>query len=209
MNLQQLVHLEIIRADLLSVDAHFSAIGITNASGLMHLKMAFVALANLGDFEQQMRLSYKTHCQPSVHFKQLRKKIEFATYLRNKVVAHIHPELIAKAIEWQPTLRRVPGRIDKPDQALLVNLWVLETAINTYVDESGAHKIFESETDLLYPPNWSRFLSFLESSIRGSMVYLSSLSDFWIPKVAPPDSDAFDPELALKAGSTEFQFLKK
>jgi hypothetical protein len=33
----------------------------------------------------------------------------------------------------------------------------LETAINTYTDAKSGHKIFNSETDLNYPPDRMRF----------------------------------------------------
>lgn len=207
MNLEQLIHAEVIRADLWSVDAHFSSIGITDSTGLVHLKTAFVALANVADFEPLVRPSYKTHPDPSALFKALKKDLEFAKYVRNKAVGHIHPQLISKAIEWQPFLRRIPGRVQKSDGALVLNLWLLETTINTYVDEAGKHKIFDSETDLMYPPNWNRFLNFLETTIRRSISYLDSLATFWTPKLVPLEQEPFDLDLALKAGRTNFRFL--
>jgi hypothetical protein len=207
MNLEQLIHAEIIRADLWAVDAHFSSLGIADSTGLVHLKTAFVALANVADFEPLARSSYKTHPNPSKLFKEIKKDLEFAKYLRNKAVGHIHPQLISKAIEWQPILKRIPGRVKKSDGVLALNLWLLETTINTYVDAAGKHKIFDSETALMYPPNWNRFLKFLETTIRGSTAYLDSLVTFWTPRLVLPNQEPFDLDLALKAGKTNFKFL--
>lgn len=207
MNLEQLIHGEILRADLVSVDAHFASIGITDSVGLVHLKTAFVALANVADFESLVSPSYKVHAAPSVLLKPFKRNLEFAKYLRNKAVGHIHPQLIAKAIEWQPLLRRVPGRLQGSQGFLVLNLWLLETAINSYVNKAGRHKIFDGETDLMYPPDWNRFLGFLETTIRGSILYLESLASFWTPTLVPPDAEPFDLDLALKAGKTRFRFL--
>jgi hypothetical protein len=209
MNLELLIHAEVIRADLAVANEHFSSVGVASSTGLLHLKMAFIALANVADLEPQIRPSYKVHADPATLFKPIKKNLEFAKYLRNKVVGHIHPQLVSKAIEWQPTLRHIPGRLQRSFGALMVNVCLFETAINTYVDESGNHKLFDSETDLMYPPDSERFFSFLQGTIQGSISYLESLMAFWAPKLAPSSGNPFDLEAALKAGRTEFRFLKQ
>ena len=209
MNLELLIHAEVIRGDLANADEHFSSVSVTSSTGLLHLKMAFIALANLADFEPLVRPSYKVHSDPSALLKPIRKNLEFAKYLRNKVVGHIHPQLVPKALEWAPTLRHIPGRLQKSFGALMVNLCLFETAINTYVDDAGSHKLFDSETDLMYPPDSQRFFDFLQETVRGSIAYLESLTAFWGPRLVPPNGDPFDLELALSAGRTKFQFLKQ
>lgn len=42
---------------------------------------------------------------------------------------------------------------------------VLESAINTFVD-GERHRIFESDTDLAYPPDLTRFLNFLGATVH-------------------------------------------
>lgn len=207
MKIEQVIHAEIVRADLTLVDTRFTSIGIGDPEGMLHLKVAFIALANVADFEPQARPSYKEHPEPAAIMKELKRNLEFAKYLRNKVVGHLHPELIPKAIEWQPMFRRMPGQFDRPGMALIANLWLLETAINTYVNQAGKHKVFETETDLMYPPDWVRFRDFLEVTIRGSLGHLKSLVAYWAPRVAAPMDAPFDLEFALKAGKTDFKFL--
>ena len=207
MNLESLLQASVYRADLEIVDSHFGAIGITDLTGMLHLKSALVTLANFCDFELTVRPTYKKHPEPSAIVKPLRKNMEFSKYLRNKFVGHIHPDLIAKAIEWQPILRHAATKLDDPKAMLMVNLWILETTINTYVDADGKHKVFSSETDLMYPPDWERFLDFLENTVRGGIYYLKSLQEIWGPNILPTLQDPFDLELALKAGKTEFKFL--
>ena len=78
----------------------------------------------------------------------------------------------------KPALRYIAARMDENEVVLLANLFLIETAINTYVDQDGKHKVFESETDLMYPPDWMRFVDFLEKTVR-------SLSDIWQIFVRP------------------------
>lgn len=207
MKLEQVIHAEIVRADLIQVDKRFASIGVGDLDGIVFLKAAFIALANVADFELQARPSYKEYAEPAAIIKELKRNLEFAKYLRNKVVGHLHPELISKAIEWQPPFKRLPGQFDRPGAALLANLWLLETAINTFVDQAGKHKVFDGETDLIYPPDWKRFMDFLEVTIRGSLSYLESLVGFWAPKVAVPIDAPLDLEAAIHAGKTDFKFL--
>ncbi|QDQ85798.1 hypothetical protein [Paraburkholderia megapolitana] len=207
MNLAQLIQVGVHWADLVTVDSHFTATGIRDVEGCVHLKAALIALANVADFELKLRSTYKLHRGPSAVIKPLYKNLEFAKYLRNKFVGHIHSDLVGKAIEWQPALRQIAGRLGEPKYAILVNLWLLETAINTYLDEAGKHKFFDSETDLLYPPDCERFLGFLEITVRGSIAYLKALNDLWAPKLRSDDDAGFDLELAMKAGMTKFKYL--
>lgn len=207
MNLAQLIQVGVHWADLVTVDSHFTAMGIRDVEGYVHLKAALIALANVTDLELKLRPTYKLHPETSTIIKPLYKNLEFAKYLRNKFVGHIHSDLVEKAIEWQPTLRQIAGRLNEPRYALLVNLWLLETAINTYVDKAGKHKIFDSETDLFYPPDFERFLTFLEMTVRGSIAYLKAFNDLWALKLGSGDDVGFDLELAMKAGMTKFKYL--
>lgn len=207
MEFEQLLQAEIYAADLRVVDDHFTSIGITDANGVLHLKSALVTLANVCDFEAGARASYKECPEPAAVFKPLRKQCELAKYLRNKFVGHIHPDLLAKALEWQPMLRKVLPDGEDPQIMLLVNLWLLETAINTYVQADGTHKVFASETDLMYPPDWERFAEFLESTIRGGIEYLALIRACWKPRLVPVLPEPISIEDATRAGRTEFKYL--
>ena len=91
--------------------------------------------------------------------------------------SHIKYELLIKAIEWKPELKYMLRTIDKSECIYLCNIYVLETAINTFINQDGSHKIFESETDLNYPPDFNRFLIFLTHVVKQAIEYLDSLSN--------------------------------
>lgn len=208
MDFEKLLQAEIYAADLRVVDDHFTAIGITDLNGMLHLKSSLVTLANVCDFESSIRSSYKDYAEPASVFQPLRKQFELAKYLRNKFIGHIHPELLKKTVEWQPMLRNLLPSVGDPKIMLLVNLWLLETAINTYVQADGTHKVFNSETDLMYPPDWDRFAKFLQSTIQGGIEFVCLLREHWGPKIMSSQPEqSFNLEAALQAGRTKFKYL--
>jgi hypothetical protein len=209
MKLDQLIHAGVLCADLTTVDAHFTSIGIGDLNGIVYLKTALVALANVTDFETALKPTYRAKPEPSELFKPLQKNLVFAKYLRNKFVGHIHASLITKAIEWQPLLRKVSSDLNDPKAMLLVNIWLLETTINTYVADDGSHRVFSGETDLMYPPDWYRFLDFMENTIRGSILYLQLLNKLWAPELIAAQQTGSEIESALEAGKTNFRFLSQ
>jgi len=209
MYLNRYIAARMLQADLVAADACFSKVGIFDMNSIMCLKNAFITIANLIDFERTICNIYKEHRMLSADFTKHQKQYEFAKYLRNKFVGHIHPELIEKAIEWKPELKYLASRMDDEEIMFVANVFLLETAINTYVDEEGKHKIFESETDLTYPPDWQRFMNYLESSVRSAIGYLAELCVALNKKLDHPDPSHFDIKLWENAGATSFGFLKK
>ncbi len=208
-DLDRYIAARLLHADLSAIDALFNDDGIADMAGIVCLKNTFLALANMVDFEKNVRDIYKDHQTLSAVFSENLRNFEFAKYLRNKFVGHIHSGLIEKAIEWKPELRYLAAQMDDPKIMLLVNIFVLEAAINTYVGEDGKHKVFESDTDLAYPPDWKRFVAYLEVSISSAIHYLGDLCGVLSAGIDHPASDHFDLELWAKAGRTDFAFLKK
>lgn len=178
-------------------------------SSFVLVKQAFVAIANLVDFELTVRSIYATNRGLSEIYAKASKQYELAKYLRNKFVGHIKIELLAKAIEWKPQLRYMLKDTDKPNVMFMYNLWVLETAINTYVKPNGEHKIFESETDLSYPPDLKRFLVFLTHLVKSGVEYLDCLSVILGRNVEMLDHTQQKLEDWQTAGETEFEYIKK
>ncbi len=55
------------------------------------------------------------------------------SYLRNKFAAHLTNDLVDKALEWKPELKIMLDKVYDPKIVSIFNLFLLETAINTYV----------------------------------------------------------------------------
>jgi hypothetical protein len=89
------------------------------------------------------------------------------------------------------------------------NLFFLETAINTYVDHQGRHKLFDSETDLVYPPDEKRFRETLLKSIDDASEFLQALEQIFRPLVSIPETREEQLKLFVRAGRTDFEYLRK
>ena len=206
--LSLMISARLIQSALRTADAHFVK-SVYGSDGMNQLRAALVALANLLELERQVRSMYREHQDLGRSFKTQRKHVEFAAYLRNKLVGHLHADLVTKAVEWRPELRYLVHQMADDQIALACNMFVLETAINTFVDEDERHKIFGSDTDLMYPPDSERFIRWLERTNREAMAYLDGLSGALAPSVERPEIGEFDPELWKNAGQTTFSYLRK
>ena len=197
----------IIRNDLEEAKSEIEAKGLIRS--IAHIKTAFLAFHNLCELEKTIRSLYKDHRELSIKFDAFRPQAEFFSYLRNKSTGHLTDDLIDKAFEWKPELTLTLNKDHDANMILIYNFWVLETAINTYVDESGKHKVFKSETDLVYPPDKERFQKTLLESIELASDFLSSVESILKSGVSPPTSKEDVMELFIKAGRTDFAYLTK
>jgi len=196
------------QADLIEVDRQLSAKHNLDGQWVLLVKLALVSVANLDDLEKAVRPIYVRHPGVSVEYKKFAKHFGFAKYVRNILVGHTNEHLIAKSIEWKPELRSLLLE-SRPDAAFLTNLFILETAINTYVDQAEKHLIFDSETDLVYPPDWHRFLTFLEQVVRGGLGFLGALIEAVQAEIPPsPHGDELK-KLYEAAGQTTFRRITK
>lgn len=150
----------------------------------------------------------------------LRKDLEFIKHMRNKGVGHLDEQLIEKSIQWQPTLfnQEVKGNIIP--STIFANIALLELAINSFVSESGEHKIFSSVIDFVSPKDFSEItehmllisqhcadymaprLQFLEDNIKyyeeKDMLHTSSIAGNTDFDLKTPVDYSFDKPDSLK-----------
>lgn len=207
--MEQFIKSKLLKADLVEIDRQLKDFGFKDMQSIILIKQAFIAIANLVDFELTIRAIYASHRELSGIYSRASKEYVFGKYLRNKFVGHIKPELLAKAIEWKPELRYMLQDTDKPEVMFMYNLWILDAAINTYVGPDGTHKLFKSETDLVYPPDFKRFLIFLTHVIKSGIEYLDALNAALAENIEMRDHTQQELEHWLAAGKTEFEYIKK
>ncbi len=208
-DMEKFIKSKLLKADLVEIDKQFEDSGFKDMSSIILFKHAFVTIANLVDFELTVRSIYAERRNLSTIYAEASKEFEFAKYLRNKFIGHINPELLEKAIGWRPEMRYILKGTDEPEVMFMYNLWVLETAINTYVKPDGSHRLFESETDFIYSPDRKRFLIFLTHVVKSGIEYLKALSKVLANKVEMLDHTKQDLEHWLSSGKTEFKYIKK
>jgi len=207
--MEQFITSQLLKADLVEIDRQLEDIGFKDMSSMLLVKQVFLTIANVVDFELTVRPLYKENRELSTEYKKASKEYEFAKYLRNKFIGHVKQELIKKAIEWKPELRYLLKITGERDITFMFNLFILETAINTYVNADGSHKVFESETDLIYPPDLKRFLVYLTFVVKSAIEYLTKLGEALGKNVEMLDPSEQKLEHWLAAGETDFEFIKK
>lgn len=207
--MEQFIKAKLLQADLKEIDQQLSQGGFKHMGGMLLVKQALLTISNLIDLELSIRVIYKQHQTLSETYKKHEPNYRFAKYLRNKFVGHVKQELILKAIEWRPELRYLLRNADNANTAFAFNLFVLETAINTYVNSDGGHQLFESETDLMYPPDLDRFLRYLSDTVRAATNYLHNLAEALGGNVEMLDPAEQNLEHWMMAGQTKFEFIKK
>lgn len=183
-----------------------------NTSGLsMFVVLSRHLILEMGNVADLASISgglYKDHRELSELHNPIRKNLEFFKYIRNIYVGHFVPDLTEKTFEWMPQTYMAIGSDDVGKQNL-VSLFALETAINTYADPETGHKIFSSDTDLAYPPDYRRFCDFMGETVVATLSYLKKLIDVSASYVAIPDFERDMLQLAMTAGKTDFSKLTK
>jgi hypothetical protein len=193
--------------DLVAADAALEADPSDHGVRLIFIKQLLLSCANVADLELISRGMYQEHPEIGEIITPHRRGFEFAKYIRNIAVGHVNPALCRKAMEWRPELNALLV-VPKPGGDVFLGYAFLETAINTFVD-GDRHRIFESDTDLAYPPDLTRFLNFLGNTVYVGIAYCEALSGAAVRHAELPDYDEKLFELALKAGQTDFKFITR
>lgn len=134
--------------------------------------------------------------------------LEFANHVRNKISGHLENDVINNAIQWGPTLFHEACKNDRMLQKCQMYKYILESAINSYMDESThQHKIFKEEIDLSVPHTCQVFYEYLNNLIINSIKYLS----FVIEKINSPITyfHVIPLNLIKSAGETDFKTKNK
>lgn len=202
-----IISARLAHGDLVAVDRTLEADHGDHGVRLILMKQLLVSCANVTDLELICRPLYKDHPAISDIITPHRRNFEFAKYIRNIAVGHVNPALSQKALEWRPELNAV---LTKPDAqaAAFLGYAVLETAINTFVD-GERHRIFDSDTDLVYPPDLTRFLNFLGTTAHAGITYCAAIAEAALQHANLPDYNENWLELSKKAGATDFVFIKR
>lgn len=130
---------------------------------LRYIKQNFTTLNTLRESISQFDNYIKDSKELSLKTKTLRKRLEFVNHLRNKIGGHLDDELLKRAAQWEPHIFSETISEYKDFQLLLVYKTIIESSINSYVDESDNdnQKFFKTEIDLNYPPDRNLFFNFL------------------------------------------------
>ena len=172
------------------------------------LKNGFLAYSTLGELLNTFSKYTIGNEGLSQKMKELRVKLDFMGHLRNKCTGHLDDRLIDKAIQWEPSLFS-KACLESEHHIYLVYKTLLESAVNSYIDEKGNQKYFHTEIDLFYPPNWDAFIKFMSDSELDSLDFLDEIITTIKPHISVIEKKEDLFLQAAIAGKTDFRLPKK
>lgn len=176
------------------------------ARKLRNARNVFVSLHNLKDSMNIIRINGEA--QFSSETRSLRRDLDFIVHIRNKGVGHLDRTLLERAAQWTPELFHVNSHGNNDYLTFLSYKAVLESTINSYLNENGEQKVFKTEIDFLYPPNANQFFGFLSDIVKRSIVWLENAREI-IRSEINLHSDDKNKEMGVIAGQTNFNLKEE
>ena len=107
-------------------------------------------------------------------------------------------------MQWEPYLFLDKTRDNEPLQLSLAYKTLLESAINSFVDEESQQKVFRTEIDLFYQPNQALFFNYISELNQDSIDLLNEIVRILRSKISFLDESQVI-EASIKAGETDFK----
>lgn len=131
--------------------------------------------------------------------RELKKELEFINHLRDHMCAHIDENTIEKLVQWEPTIFNKAFLEIENAQEYFIYKSMLETGINSYLDEDGKQKVFNQEIDLFINHDNEMFMGYLSSVTDKVIDYLwviknkinEKIEYFNIPQTNPHEEIKF------------------
>ena len=140
--------------------------------------------------------------------RQLRKTLSFINHFRNKAVGHLDTTLLERAVQWSPSLFSMDNKNNEKIQIIQGQIAVIEASINSFLNEEGVQKVFKTEIDLMYPPDFRMFFGYLWKVVTESIDWLSSSLSIISSEIKFYEQDEMR-EISAVAGQTEFNLKKE
>jgi hypothetical protein len=175
---------------------------------LVLLRHVLIEISNAAEIADHVGALHKENSELGTLYKSLLPGFGFIMYLRNKYVGHYVTSLARKTVEWRPVFY-IHLVNNGPELLLSASMYSLETVINTYVNQEGKHRYFDSTTDLTDPDHVTRFFHAVGEIATGTIDYLTQLIEVSRIRLDTPDMSQELLELYYKADETEFSYIKK
>ncbi|MCC4833830.1 hypothetical protein LMH66_14395 [Shewanella sp. 10N.7] len=169
-------------------------------------RSVFLTLYNIKDVTSKLRIQSPN--EYVVKTKALRKKLELANHIRNKGIGHLDTTLLKRAVQWNPLMFVKTGKETEELRLADAHRAVLESCINSYIDNDGVQKEFGHEVDLFYPKDTEEFYGYLNLIVQESLDWLSDSKEILSAQIKYHSiEDIF--ELSSVAAATNFDLKGK
>ena len=171
------------------------------------LKNCFVALDILRDSFSHYNGIIKEDDVLLIQAKEIKKRLQFINHVRNKVSGHLDRSILEKAVQWEPQIFKKANQTNQEGQLLLTYKTLLESAINSYIDNDSIQKIFKTEIDLFYQPDQTLFLNFMWELNQDAINFLTNIKNLISDRIEFWDEEQLIKQ-AIIAGNTDFRLKK-
>jgi hypothetical protein len=200
----QYLNLVILKDELQNFDTLLSEVikdSDTWLSKLRATRGVFLTLNNVKDAADRLRIQGSAEFTLST--RTLRKKLVFANHFRNRGIGHLNDTLLKRAAQWSPHIFYELSKDNISFKLIESHRAIIESCINSYVDKNGRQKVFDTEIDLMYPPDAKQFYTYLSTLVNESIDWLNEASKI-IFSCIDHHSDEEIHELAAIASQTNF-----
>ena len=200
----QYLNLLILRDELQHLDTVLSQ-PINEAQDLLTkfraTRLVFLTLNNVKDVAERVHLIGSRDFVKKT--RALRKELLFANHFRNKGIGHLDEALLKRAVQWSPQIFYETSKDNEMFRLIQSHRAIIESCINSFVDNEGAQKVFGKEIDLNCPPEAREFFSYLSETVKAAIDWLAEATSASFEKINHhPDEEIH--ELAAIAGQTNF-----
>lgn len=140
--------------------------------------------------------------------RKIRKKLDFIDHLRNKLIGHLEHSVLERAVQWHPWIFSSSIKDNEKLQVMGGLRAVIESSINSFLDDKDIQKVFKTEIDLAYPPNYKLFYDYIFQVIAESIDWISDSLFILSSTIKYYDSDDLL-EVSAIAGQTDFNLKKE
>lgn len=200
----QYINLLLLKDELLHFDKELSK-SISDAEGwvlkLRTIRGVFLTLNNVKDIADRLQIDSANEFVNRTRI--LRKNLIFANHFRNRGIGHLDDTLLERTAQWSPQIFHEATKHDESYKIIEAQRTIIESCINSFINKDGVQKVFDTEIDLMYPPNAEQFLSYLSELVKEALTWLSEAADGLLNNIKH-HTDEDIRELAAVAGQTSF-----
>ena len=164
-------------------------------------RFVFLSLSNLKDAADRTRVEADRSFFQETRI--LRKTLSFANHFRNRAIGHLDEALLERAAQWSPEIFLASAENDAAYQTLMAQRSIIESSINSFLDQTGRQKTFGTEIDLFYPPDAKQFFSYLSDVVNMGIRWLSGATSILRQSIHHHEEGEMR-ELGAIAGQTNF-----
>lgn len=173
---------------------------------LRNTRNVFISLNNVLDAMNKINLNLSDDYTKLS--RNLKKKLAFANHFRNRAAGHLNEILLERAVQWSPQIFSLISKENEKFKISEAHRVIIEACTNSYINQEGKQKVFNTEIDLMYPPDAKLFFIHLEELITESLEWLTISAESILLNIRHHSDDEIN-EFAAIAGKTNFNLKEE